>query len=81
VSERRIFKTVFTVTVLSEDMPISPDTDMEDVLNYINTGDGIGQVELASADSIPADKIEAELLAIGNDGTFFNMGDEDEGDE
>lgn len=78
MSKTKYFKTTFTVTVLSEDAPVSSDMEMIDLIREMDSGDLIGQVDLTSADEVPLDKIEDELLAIGNDGTFFNLGDEED---
>ena len=78
MSKRKFFKTTFTITVLTEDGPISDSADIIDVVRDFTDGDSIGHIERSAADEVPADKINDELLAIGNDGTFFSMGDEED---
>lgn len=75
--ERKFFKTVFIVTVLSEDEPISPHADIRDVLDRMDDGPIIGDVTYDGALPISPDKIEEELRDVGNDGSFFSTDDED----
>lgn len=66
----KIYKHVYTVVVLSE----SDDTvgDLDVLANSIDTGEDIGQFEHTSTEEVPAEQVKQELLAIGNDGTFFD---------
>jgi len=42
-------------------------------INYaITSGDCIGDVERLESSIVPSQDVEKELIAIGNDGTFFN---------
>jgi hypothetical protein len=73
-----IYKTQFKITVLSEEWPFGlegGDNDPFDLLaiNYaIVEGDCIGSVEKLGSSIVPENEVNKELLAIGNDGTFFN---------
>lgn len=78
MSKTKYFKTTFTITVLTEDSPVSDGVNIIDVVRDFTDGDSIGDVQRTSANEVPADKIKDELLAIGNDGTFFNLGDEED---
>jgi len=72
----KIYKTKFVITVLS-DGPVNfngGDNDPFDLreINYaITEGDCLGQVERVSQEEVPADKVESESIALGNDGSFF----------
>ena len=66
-----VYKSVFRVTVLSDTMRVGSG-DMADVLREIDCGDSIGTVVTTTLNAIvPPETLKAELLAIGNDGTFF----------
>jgi hypothetical protein len=71
----KIVKTKVLVTVLSEDVPPEFDS-LEELARFIDYGDGIGQYSVESHEEVPADKVEEELIAIGNDGTFFDVPEE-----
>jgi hypothetical protein len=48
---------------------------------FITDGEGIGDYRLVDRGVVPADQLEAHMLRIGNDGTFFDddpFGDADE---
>jgi hypothetical protein len=81
VSKTKYFKTTFTITVLTEDRPVSAGAEIGDVVRDFYDGDSIGNVERTSAVEIPSDKIQDELLEIGNDGSFFSLGDDEEDDD
>lgn len=77
-----IYKTKFTITVLSEDEPFRTsglDNDPFDLLaihQAIYDGECIGSVKRLGSLVVPDDRVEAELVAIGNDGTFFDTQDD-----
>lgn len=74
---RPIYKTVLRVTVYSEDGSPLEGCSLADMGEAIDIGDDIGEVETVSRETItdPA-QLHRELLAIGNDGTFFGEVDE-----
>lgn len=62
-----------TLTVLSE-MDDMPQMDITAVLRDITDSVSIGHTRVTVANEVvPEDKLRAELLAIGNDGTFFDV--------
>lgn len=75
-----IHRTVFQVEVFS-DGPLLLSGSSDDpfdlaAINYaITEGDCIGSVETVSTEVVPTDKVEENLLRIGNDGTFFESVD------
>ncbi len=80
MADRKIYKTTFKLVVLSEDESLGF-ASIESVLYEIECGSSIGNVTTERLnDIIPPEKVEAELRAIGNDGTFFTAGDDDEDD-
>ncbi len=74
----KIYKHVFSVTVLSEDKDELPQMELCDVLQAIDSGDDIGQAKHVSVEEVPASKVDEELLALGNDGSFFGPDDDDD---
>lgn len=76
MSERKFFKTTYIVTVLSEDSPVHPDADIEDVIREMSDGSFLGDVTRDSVEEIPADLIEQECKNVGNDGSFFTMSED-----
>jgi hypothetical protein len=67
-----IYKTTFTVTVFSQDTP-AVDLESLSAIEYaITEGDCIGDLAVASVEEVPEDTLRDELVAIGNDGTFFD---------
>jgi hypothetical protein len=72
-----IYKTQFKITVLSEDVPYEPGYDDYDPFGLLEInaaiveGDCIGDVEALGSSVVPDQDVEKELIAIGNDGTFF----------
>jgi hypothetical protein len=80
-SDQAIHHTVFTVEVFSRG-PYEPadDHNLSDLaaIDYaINEGDCIGNVHRVFHEVVLPEKVESELLRIGNDGTFFNSDPEE----
>ncbi len=77
---RPIYRTVFQVEVFSEGPYALPaDTDWLAQINHdITDGDWIGDVEQVSSEVIPAGRVREHLIRIGNDGTFFDAGREEQ---
>ncbi len=79
-----IRRSVFQVEVFSEGPLKLSDNDNDPFslaeINYLITeGDCIGMVETILVDEVvPQEKVESELLRIGNDGEFFESYEEDE---
>lgn len=71
-----IYRTVFTVEVFSEG-PWDGGSNLTRIAYAIDEGDCIGNTEQTSAEIVPPDQVEAHMLRIGNDGSFFEN-DEDE---
>ena len=67
---KKIIKTTVKVVVLTEDVPPEFDS-LAELEHFIDYGDGIGQFSVESVEEVSAEKVEGELIAIGNDGTFF----------
>lgn len=68
---RRIAKTVLTITVLHDAEDDVSSLPVEEIAQEMNNGFCVGTVEHVSTVVVPAAKITEELLACGNDGTFF----------
>jgi len=70
----KIFRTTYTVTILSED-PLG-DQPLNELLEDMTDGDCIGLVEQTNEEVLRGKAaIQAALIAVNNDGSFF--GDED----
>lgn len=67
----KIFKHIYTVVVLSDSDALETDS-LHILADSIDTGEDIGQFEHTSTEEVPAEQVKSELLAIGNDGTFFD---------
>lgn len=66
-----ITKTTFTFVVLHpSDDPI---VDLDIAMARSDTDNAVGMEEVISVEEVPDDQVEAELVALGNDGTFFNL--------
>jgi hypothetical protein len=80
--DTKIVKIVYQVVALlpAADAPWAQHSKAEKALSEINQGDWIGCEIVGSVENIPDDKVRDELLAIGNDGTFFDdvLNDDDE---
>lgn len=69
-----IVKTVFTFTVLHRaDNHIG---SIEEAMYEANEGDAVGWETDSSTVPVSPDRVADELVALGNDGTFFNNGEE-----
>lgn len=79
-----VFKTTITVTVLGEFDAIGDadsffsNASMDRVLQEMEEGDLIGQSHVGETVEVPQSALQAELLAIGNDGEFFDFLEMDE---
>ena len=68
----KIYKHTIKVVVLSETPELNGDWDLETISELITTGSDIGTYGLESTEEVPRSKVKAELIAVGNDGTFFD---------
>lgn len=68
----KIYKHTIKVVILSETPELNGDWDLETVSELITNGSDIGTYGLESTEEVPRSKVKAELIAIGNDGTFFD---------
>jgi len=70
-----IVKTTITIAVLHRgDNPMT-EHGIDEVLYEMNEGEAVGWETSRVTDPVPADQVCDELVALGNDGTFFD--DED----
>lgn len=78
---RGIVKTTITTTVLHrEDNPMT-DHDIEEVLYEMREGEAVGWETGRVTETVAAEHVLDELVALGNDGTFFDDDDEGEGSD
>lgn len=70
----KIRKTTFTVTVLhSADLPVDK-MSADEILAEMDNGECIGSIGRKVTMALGPNAVKNELLAIGNDGTFFDVG-------
>ena len=73
---KQIYKHTIVVTVLSSHESIEDtfgsEWSLSDVHDAITSGDSIGSVHHQSTTKIDPSDIRSELLAIANDGSFFD---------
>lgn len=82
MSDRKFYKTVITVTVLSEDEPLDSNLDLEGVHDSITGGDCSGEVTWADPVLLTGAEAAAALKAQGSDPCFFRLNpDGSEADE
>lgn len=82
-----ISKIVLRVTLLAQDDSLDESVtsvdsmSLESLARAMDEGDLIGTYSIESSEEVPDDKVRDELLAVGNDGTFFDdyLVDEQEG--
>jgi hypothetical protein len=72
--DTKIVKIVYQVVALmpAVDAHWAQHSKAEKALSAINEGDWVGCEIVASVENIPYDQVRDELLAIGNDGAFFD---------
>ena len=68
---RSVSKTVITITVLHHTDDVLPD-EIEDVLYETREGYACGWETDRVTTLVPPDRVKSELIAVGNDGTFFD---------
>lgn len=81
--DTKIVKIVYQVVALmpAEHAHWAQHSSAKKALREIDEGDWIGCEIVGSVENIPDDKVRDELLAIGNDGTFFDDVLNDDEDE
>lgn len=71
----QIIKTVITITVLHRaDNPMT-EYDIEEVLYEMREGEAVGWETDRVTEPVAAEQVPDELVALGNDGTFFDDDD------
>ena len=65
-------KTVIEFTVYHRDFDDPASMDLADVISECDTGSMIGQVTDVKESTVPDGNVVDELIAIGNDGSFFD---------
>lgn len=77
---KKYFKSVYTVTVLSEDEPLNT-VDLSLIDHQMSEGDCIGITEEPEVEELSADEMRKALEEVGNDGSFFQSLNEEDEDE
>lgn len=72
---RKFYKTVVTVTIISEGSPINEDWDLEDIRREIDCGDMVGEVAIHSTKKLGRKDTVKALYDMGSDPDFFGMDD------
>lgn len=82
MAHNKIYRTIFTIEVLSEG-PFDPYGGDDDpfnlaAINYaITEGHCVGCCERTSSKVVPDGKVHDALVALGNTGSFFDLGHDD----
>jgi hypothetical protein len=71
-SDRKFYKTIITVEILSEDVPPEWD-DLEDIYYLIGQGDCSGMITSDHTFQVDASTIAKALLEQNTDPSFFNL--------
>lgn len=71
-STRKFWKQVFTVTVLSEDVPLEEDVPLSVIGEYIENGDGSGAIT-CDTQAIDGPTAARLLIEQGSDPGFFML--------
>lgn len=71
-----VYKTVVTVTVLS-DYELPDGVTLEEIAAEADDGSMICGCDWGETERVPANQVHQELLAVGNDGSFFGDDDDD----
>ncbi len=72
-SERKFYANKVTITVLSEDAPLSQDADLQWIADYIDTGDGVGGNVTVESKEVPPKDMATLLNAYGSEALFFRL--------
>jgi len=70
---RQFFKTVITVTVLTENGPVSEEASLGTIAHQIKEGDWSGEVEHDGGTELTAKEAAEALIAQGSDPEFFGI--------
>lgn len=73
---RRFYKTVITVTVLSEGAPVPDGAGLQDIDREITDGEWSGEVENDGGVELTAKQAAEALMAQGSDPLLFRLDDE-----
>lgn len=78
-----VHKLTITLTVLTDQESAAQaeeqyrNMDIDEIFASISNGEDIGGIKIESVETVKPSDLEAELLEIGNDGTFFGYLEED----
>ena len=70
---RKFYKSVITVTVLSEDAPVGMSMELVDIDHAITEGDLVGEVEITSTKRINRKDVVKALLSMNSCTEFFGL--------
>lgn len=70
-----VHRTILTVEVFSSG-PLEDDASLSDIAYAIEEGDCVGKVTRESSAPVAPEELEAHLIRIGNDGSFFDWAEE-----
>jgi hypothetical protein len=71
--KKKFFKTVWMVTVLSEDRPTAPDLSLADLAYEIDEGECVGQCGIIRVRELTEREVRTELVKMGSDPSFFGL--------
>jgi hypothetical protein len=70
---RKFWKTVITVTVLSETYPLNEHWELENIAREINSGDLCGEVGVRSQKRLNRKQVVKELIDMNSEPAFFDL--------
>ena len=73
MSQRKFYKTIITVEVLSEDEPLDSNLELDAVHHVITDGDCSGQVTWGDPVLLTPEQAAKALEAQGSDPGFFSL--------
>lgn len=75
----KVRKTVITLTVLSAIDDADPAyCSLDEITHQMDTGSFLGDWVAQDSSILPADKVEEECIKLGNDGSFFDLENEED---
>ena len=72
-SQRKFYKQVFSITVLSEDEPLPDGSTLEDIHYAIDEGPCVGYNLMDVTTHLSATEMVKELASAGSDPGFFQL--------
>ncbi len=76
MSARKFYKTVVTVTILSERGPVSPSCELDHIHRELQDGYWIGEVDNDGGTELTGAEVAKALVEMGSTPDFFDLEDD-----